>query len=48
MLEKNKEKLKRKEARHKVIGRPVRFKEKTAYDRKKRKDEDKKEVQENT
>ena len=48
MLEKNKEKLKLKEARHKVMGRPVRFKKKTAYDRKKRKDEDKKEVQENT
>lgn len=37
MLEKNKEKLKRKEARHKIMGRPVRFKKKTAYDRKKRK-----------
>lgn len=48
MLEKNKEKLKRKEARHKVMGRPVRFKKKTAYDRKKQKDEDKKEVQENS
>ena len=46
MLEKNKEKLKRKEARHKIMGRPVRFKKKTAYDRKKRKQEDEKEVQE--
>ena len=48
MLEKNKEKLKRKEARHRVIGRPVRFKKKTAYDRKKRKQEDEKEVEENS
>lgn len=48
MLEKNKEKLKRKEARHKIMGRPVRFKKKTAYDRKKCKDEDKKEVEENS
>ena len=39
MLEKNKEKLKRKEARHKIMGRPVRFKKKTAYDRKKSKQE---------
>ena len=31
MLEKNKEKLKRKEARHKIMGRPVRFKKKTAF-----------------
>ena len=30
------------------MGRPVRFKKKTAYDRKKRKDEDKKEVEENS
>ena len=48
MLEKNKEKLKRKEERHKMIGRPVRFKKKTAYDRKKRKQEDEKEVQESS
>lgn len=48
MLEKNKAKLKRKEARHKVMGRPVRFKKKTAYDRKKRKQDDEKEVQESS
>ena len=47
MLEKNKEKLKRKEARHKIMGRPVRFKKKTTYDRKKRKQEDEKEKSEN-
>lgn len=47
MLEKNKEKLKRKEARHKIMGRPVRFKKKTAYDRKKRKQDDEKEKSEN-
>ena len=43
MLEKNKEKLKRKEARHKIMGRPVRFKKKTAYDRKRRKQKEKSE-----
>ena len=47
MLEKNKEKLKRKEARHNIMGRPVRFKKKTAYDRKRRKQEDEKEKSEN-
>lgn len=44
MLNKNKEKQKRKEKRSTFIGvRPVRFKKKTAYDRKKsreRNDED--------
>lgn len=43
MLQKNKDKIKRKESRHKFMGRPVRFKKKTAYNRNERKRQDKKE-----
>lgn len=43
MLQKNKEKLERKERRHQFMGRPTRFKKKTAYDRNERKNQDRKE-----
>lgn len=48
MLQKNKDKLKRKEARHKILGRPTRFKKKTAYDRKRQKEQDEREKLENS